>query len=138
MIAGQETWIPVIRHLYRLTSEAGSRVTINSAWVLERPNHGAAALLNEEILKEHYSVICAFLAQRLLSPIPSVHLESSYGLFLTVAVPSRQYATMIQNFLHSDVLSARERSNLIGIGHSGGGGSLYVFISVSLLAIVNQ
>lgn len=47
--------------------------------------------------------------------------------FLTVVVPSRQYATMIQSFLRSDVLSTTERSNLIGIGHSGGGGSLYVF-----------
>lgn len=60
MTVGQETWIPVIKHLYRLTSDSSSRVTIHSAWVLERPNHGAAALLNEEILKKHYSAMCTF------------------------------------------------------------------------------
>ncbi|THH13650.1 hypothetical protein EW146_g6596 [Bondarzewia mesenterica] len=92
----QETWLPVIKHLYHLTSQSTSPIRIHSAWAIERPNHGDAGVLNERELKEHYSVI----------------------------FPSLQYAAAIRAFLASGTLSAHERANLIGIGHSGGGGSL--------------
>ncbi|KAJ7110341.1 Alpha/beta hydrolase fold-1 [Mycena crocata] len=90
----QDTWIPIIQELFRLSWS--SRIKIRSAWVIERPNHGEPALINAEILKEHYSI----------------------------QFPSFQYASAIHSFLTSDILSAAERTNLVGIGHSGGGGSL--------------
>ncbi|KAJ7762406.1 hypothetical protein DFH07DRAFT_814281 [Mycena maculata] len=91
----QDTWIPAIKELFRRASESSS-CKIQSAWVVERPNHGESALINAKILKEHYSV--QFL--------------------------SLQYSTAIHAFLTSNILSASERNNLVGIGHSGGGGSL--------------
>lgn len=54
----KEAWLPVIKRLYKLASQANSRVYIHSVWVIERPNHGDAALLNEVQLREHYRVMC--------------------------------------------------------------------------------
>ncbi|KAJ7103035.1 Alpha/beta hydrolase fold-1 [Mycena belliarum] len=100
----QETWIPVIKELFRLSSQSPSSVKIRSAWVIERPNHGEAALINAKLLKEHYSVL----------------------------FPSLQYASAIHAFLTSDFLSASERNNLVGVGHSGGGGSLIQAVEYGL------
>ncbi|KAK7063764.1 Alpha/beta-hydrolase [Favolaschia claudopus] len=91
----QETWIPVIKEFFRLSS-VSSNLYVRSAWVIERPNHGDSALLNSRLLQEHY----------------------------TVQFTSFQYATAIYTFLTSDFLSPSERDNLVAIGHSGGGGSL--------------
>ncbi|TFY83630.1 hypothetical protein EWM64_g387 [Hericium alpestre] len=41
-----------------------------------------------------------------------------------MAFPAVQYAAAIKAFLASDALSLAERQNLVGVGHSGGGGSL--------------
>ncbi|KAJ6560318.1 hypothetical protein B0H19DRAFT_1376107 [Mycena capillaripes] len=92
----QDTWIPIIKELFRLSSGSSSDVKVQSAWVVERPNHGEPALINAELLKQHYSV----------------------------QFPSLQYATAIHTFLTSSFLSPSERNNLVGVGHSGGGGSL--------------
>jgi len=92
----KDAWLPVIKRLYHLASQSQSRVTIHSVWVIERPNHGDAGVLNEAMLKEHYSVI----------------------------FPSLQYAVAIRAFLASDFLSDRERTNLVAVGHSGAGGSI--------------
>ncbi|KAJ7157104.1 hypothetical protein C8R46DRAFT_1113395, partial [Mycena filopes] len=93
----QETWIPIIKELFRVSSAAASSsVKVGSAWVVERPNHGEAGLLNADLLKKYYSV----------------------------QFPSLQYSTAIHAFLTPGILSASERRNLVGIGHSGGGGSL--------------
>ncbi|KAJ7865673.1 hypothetical protein B0H13DRAFT_2352857 [Mycena leptocephala] len=92
----QDTWIPIIKELFRLSSSESHEVKVHSAWVIERPNHGEPALINAELLKTHYSV----------------------------QFPSLQYATAIHAFLASNILSTPERNNLVGIGHSGGGGSL--------------
>ncbi|KAJ7800757.1 hypothetical protein B0H13DRAFT_1672817 [Mycena leptocephala] len=86
----QETWIPIIKELFRLSS-ATSHLQAHSAWVIERPNHGESALINAELLKTHYSV----------------------------QFPSLQYSTAIHTFLTLGFLSASERNNLVGIGHSG-------------------
>ncbi|KAJ7606865.1 hypothetical protein FB45DRAFT_1068268 [Roridomyces roridus] len=97
----QDTWLPVIKQLFRLSSES---FRVHSAWVVERPNHGEAALLNAAALKEHYSV----------------------------QFPSLQYASAIHAFLTSNILSASERKNLVGAGHSGGGGSLIQAVQYGL------
>ena len=54
----KETWLPVIKRLFDLASQPNSRVVIHSIWVIERPNHGDAAMLNEALLKEFYHVQC--------------------------------------------------------------------------------
>ncbi|KAJ7626298.1 hypothetical protein DFH06DRAFT_1142027 [Mycena polygramma] len=88
----QETWQPVIRELFRLASMPATSVKIRSAWVIEGPNHGDAALLNASVLEEHYSEI-----------FKNMH-----------------YATAIQTSLESGVLSPAEKSSIVGIGFSGG------------------
>ncbi|KAJ7044999.1 hypothetical protein C8F04DRAFT_1249442 [Mycena alexandri] len=99
----QETWIPIIKELFRISSSTGAR-RIGSAWVVDRPNHGNSALVNSEVLKKYYSV----------------------------QFPSLQYSTAIHTFLTSSILSASERRNLVGIGHSGGGGSLIQALNYGL------
>ncbi|KAJ7216463.1 hypothetical protein GGX14DRAFT_391286 [Mycena pura] len=94
----QETWQPVIQEIFRLSSLPTSAVHVHSAWVIERPNHGDAALLNAGILKEHY----------------------------TELFRNWQYATAVKTFLVSELLSPVEKSNIVGIGFSGGGGALCV------------
>jgi len=98
----QDTWTPVIKALF--ASSASSPVKIQSAWVIERPNHGEPALLNAELLKRYYSV----------------------------QFPSLQYSTAIHAFLTSGILSQSEWRNLVGIGHSGGGGSLIQALNYGL------
>ncbi|KAJ7639297.1 hypothetical protein FB45DRAFT_424297 [Roridomyces roridus] len=83
----QETWQPIIHEIFRLS---GSSINIHSAWVVERPNHGDAALLNARVLKEHYT-----------------------ELFINL-----QYATAIQTLLNSDELSPEEKENIVGVGFS--------------------
>ncbi|KAF8999607.1 Alpha/Beta hydrolase protein [Cyathus striatus] len=92
----QETWVPVIKSLYRLTSHQTNTFFIQSAWTIERPNHGDASVLNGQTLNEHYST----------------------------SFPACQYAEAIRAFLASDCLTQQERSNLVAVGHSGGGGSM--------------
>ncbi|KAJ7837424.1 hypothetical protein B0H14DRAFT_2589268 [Mycena olivaceomarginata] len=87
----QDTWIPVIKECFCLSSASSSDIQFRSAWVIERPNHGEPALVNPEPLKKHYSA----------------------------QFPSLQYATAIHTFLTSSFLSVPERNNLVTIGHSG-------------------
>ena len=49
-----------MKELYRLSSQPQSRVFIESMWAIERPNHGDAGVVNEKMLKEHYSISCMF------------------------------------------------------------------------------
>ncbi|KAJ8690337.1 hypothetical protein PTI98_011768 [Pleurotus ostreatus] len=91
----QETAIPVIKELYRLTADSEA-VSIRSAWVVERPNHGDAAQMNEEVLR-HY---------------------------VGKSFPGRIPGAAIRAFLASNILQPEERENLVGVAHSGGGGSL--------------
>ncbi|KAF4586361.1 hypothetical protein EYR38_010637 [Pleurotus pulmonarius] len=93
--SGQETAIPIIKELYRLTTDS-KEVHIHSAWVVERPNHGDAAELNEDVLK-HY-------------------VGNSF--------PGRIPGAAIRAFLGSHILQPNDRENLVGVAHSGGGGSL--------------
>ncbi|THU98500.1 hypothetical protein K435DRAFT_29078 [Dendrothele bispora CBS 962.96] len=91
-----ETWIPVIQELYKLTSDNSLNCNIRSVWVVERPNHGDPGVRNARVLKEHYPVLFRSL----------------------------EYAEAIRVFLDSDFMSTEEKRNLVGVGHSGGGGSL--------------
>ncbi|THU98495.1 hypothetical protein K435DRAFT_28968 [Dendrothele bispora CBS 962.96] len=92
----EPTYIPMVKELFRLSNETSSSIHIRSIWVLERPDHGDAGVVNEETLREHYLVMFRSL----------------------------EYAQAIRTFLEKDFLSTLERQNLIGLGHSGGCGSL--------------
>ncbi|KAH7890619.1 hypothetical protein F5I97DRAFT_1799295 [Phlebopus sp. FC_14] len=89
----QELSLPLIKELFRLADES-PEVNIRSAWVIERPNHGDAGLLNEETLIKHY------------------------------VGKSCKYIMRIRAFLESDLLQPADRVNIVGVAHSGGGGSL--------------
>lgn len=91
-----ELWVPVIKHLYRLQARPGSPIHIRSVWVVDRPNHGDAAQLNEQTLKEHHS--------------------QSFDV--------AAYGAAIAAFIASGTLSKEERANLVALGHSGGTGSM--------------
>ncbi|KAK7449256.1 hypothetical protein VKT23_013400 [Stygiomarasmius scandens] len=94
----EPTYIPIVTELFRLSAEYSSGIHIHSIWVLERPDHGDAGVLNEETLQKHYLV---------MSPVRSL-----------------EYAQAIRTFLEMDFLSTCERKNLVGVGHSGGCGSI--------------
>ncbi|KAF8201338.1 Alpha/beta hydrolase family-domain-containing protein [Mycena galopus ATCC 62051] len=90
------TMVP--RRLLDPLVETPAGAQIRSVWVVEQPNHGAAAELNEAILKKRF------------------HTKFS----------SMQNAAAIQAFLDSDMLSPIEKQNLVGIGHSAGTGVLVI------------
>ncbi|THH07840.1 hypothetical protein EW146_g9188 [Bondarzewia mesenterica] len=93
-----DLWIPVIKHLYRLQGQPNSPIRILSVWVVDRPNHGDAALLNEDALKRHHS---------------EVFNVEDYGAAIT-------------SFIDSGTLSQDERASLVALGHSGGTGSIVI------------
>ncbi|KAJ6478497.1 hypothetical protein C8R47DRAFT_1198439, partial [Mycena vitilis] len=88
----QEAWQPAIRELLRLASLPAATVKIHFAWIIERPNHGDAVLLNAPVLEEHYPEM-----------FKNMH-----------------YATAIQTFLETEILSPAEKSSIVGVGFSGG------------------
>lgn len=67
-LSGQETALPLIKELYRLTA-GSNEVYIHSVWVVERPNHGDAAKLNEEVLKHYVGKSCRSSAFHLVTPL---------------------------------------------------------------------
>ncbi|KAF9228326.1 hypothetical protein BS17DRAFT_763830 [Gyrodon lividus] len=96
----QETSLPFIKELFRLADQR-PEVNINSVWVIERPNHGDAGVLNEETLIKHY---------------------------VNKSFPGRLFGAGIRAFLESDLLQAADRVNLVGIAHSGAGGSMLILV----------
>ncbi|KAI0311931.1 hypothetical protein OF83DRAFT_1148653 [Amylostereum chailletii] len=89
-------WIPVIKHLYRMQEQQDSPIHILSIWVVDRPNHGDAAVLNAETIDKHY-----------------------HDFF-----PSAEYGAAMSDLVHSGLLSAQETDSLVALGHSGGGASI--------------
>lgn len=47
----------MIKELYRLAA-ASKEVYIHSVWVVERPNHGDAAEMNEDVLRHYVGKSC--------------------------------------------------------------------------------
>ncbi|KAH8096998.1 Alpha/beta hydrolase fold-1 [Cristinia sonorae] len=98
----KEHWEPTIDHLVNLLSnDKQSRPKIHEIWSLDCPNHGAAAILNEEELQWGYSAVFGW----------------------------EEYARSVQTFLKGkgtgvpvDFSSRR----LVGIGHSMGAISLMI------------
>lgn len=61
----KEIWEPTIEHLYDCLEkgESSSPVRIRDVWAIDAPNHGDAAVLNEEALEWGYSPTCEFCAE---------------------------------------------------------------------------
>lgn len=55
VIIGSETWIPTIKRLFQLQSHSLSTVRIAQIWVVDAQNHGDAAVLNDQVLKDKFS-----------------------------------------------------------------------------------
>ncbi|KAJ7590094.1 Alpha/beta hydrolase fold-1 [Mycena floridula] len=98
-----DLWLPVIEHLCTLQNQPGCPIRIMSVWIMDRPNHGDAAVLNEEALNKFHSD--SFLSQ--------------------------DYIAAIDTFLSLDLLSQPERENLVGLSHSSGAGPLLGALSLS-------
>ncbi|EPQ53215.1 alpha/beta-hydrolase [Gloeophyllum trabeum ATCC 11539] len=98
-----ELWLPIIKTIYKDSVNAGHK--IRSIWAVDCPNHGDAHILNEEVLKDQY--------------------PSQFSL--------REYGAAISTFLSSGLLSSAEVSNLVGVGHSGGGGALAVAAAIACI-----
>lgn len=56
----KEQWEPTLRHLFELSAKptSGAQVKIKEVWSIDAPNHGDAAVLNEETLRWGYEPIC--------------------------------------------------------------------------------
>ena len=57
----KEHWEPSIEHLYDFfagSDDSNTKIRIREVWSIDAPNHGEAAILNEEALQWGYQPIC--------------------------------------------------------------------------------
>lgn len=59
----KELFEPLIERLLDL-SDAPGRAAIREAWAIDAPNHGDAAVLNEQVLQWGYQPSCAYSGSR--------------------------------------------------------------------------
>ena len=57
--ADKETWEPTIEHLFEIQEFAADGLRIGEVWSSDSPNHGQAAVINEEALLRRPQGICA-------------------------------------------------------------------------------
>ncbi|EIM82553.1 uncharacterized protein STEHIDRAFT_114446 [Stereum hirsutum FP-91666 SS1] len=91
-----DLWIPAIKHLFNLQAQFHASLRIISIWVVDRPNHDDAAVLNEKVLNEFYA-------------------ESFDNV---------EYGMAVRSFIEGGCLSDDEKENLVAIAHSGSGASV--------------
>ncbi|KAG6909417.1 hypothetical protein DXG01_000570 [Tephrocybe rancida] len=53
----KEQWEPTIEELYALLAGTGGSSKVREIWSIDAPNHGDAAVLNEDVLKQGYEPI---------------------------------------------------------------------------------
>jgi len=102
----KETWEPTISRIFHGSSNSQShRSRPRDAWVIECPNHGASAVLNDGLLQrpEHSG---SFTCER--------------------------YAQAVYRFLHSKYFNLPQRSkqDLVGLGHSLGGVAMIILQAI--------
>lgn len=57
----KEQWEPTLEHLFDAAKQDGGiRPKIHDIWALDCPNHGDAAVINEEELQWGYSRVCKY------------------------------------------------------------------------------
>jgi len=89
-----ELWLPTIKHLFDEQAKSDSHIYIRHVWAVEWPNYGDAAVLNEIVLKEHYSE----------------------------AITQRNVGIAVRRLVRSGLIDL-ENSKLVGLSHSAGCGS---------------
>lgn len=57
--ADKETWEPTVEHLFKLQGSAKDGLWVGEVWSSDSPNHGHAAVINEEALLRRPQGICA-------------------------------------------------------------------------------
>lgn len=113
----KEIWEPTIDDLFAMK---GGK--IRDVWSIDAPNHGDAAMLNEEVLQWGYETCARF--------------TTTFFILLSLKrslVRWEEYARLLHAFLLGlgtgvDVNFRKRR--LIGVGHSSGAGALYVCMFV--------
>lgn len=57
----KEHWEPTLKHLYeRFLAQTTLRVKVRDVWCIDAPNHGHAAVLNEQTLTYYYNEECEY------------------------------------------------------------------------------
>lgn len=131
----KEHWEPTIEHLYHLIGSTTSE--IREVWSIDAPNHGDAAVLNEETLQWGYQPICtcppAHASLRALIVCPTQYrIRRPASPRRTVSW--EEYARSIHALLRglgTGVDADFSAHNLVAIGHSMGAISLSVALPVS-------
>lgn len=134
----KEHWEPAIDELYSLFDEGKEIDKIREVWSIDAPNHGDAAVLNEETLRFYLptcmSNLPVFISHFRVHSNRGFHLDASYPprnvinpLFIYLKVAWEEYARSIHAFLAGlgtgvDVDFSTHR--LVAIGHSMGAASL--------------
>lgn len=70
----------MVERLYELQGGSGSAAHIGTVWFVEAPNHGDSAILNKDVLRNHFSTNCtdAFhLFSIITHPTPTFQFRSS-------------------------------------------------------------
>lgn len=107
-----ELYLATFEDLFALSSHPTSPFHIRSIWLIEHANHGESSLLNEDILKKHFSGKCKH---------PSIiHRSRAYRV---PAVPMSYYAAGVEEFLRSGLVNLHD-PYLVPVAHCGGGGGL--------------
>jgi len=57
----KETWEPTIEHLFKLQESTTNRLRVGEVWSSDSPNHGEAAVINEEALLKRPQGISGYL-----------------------------------------------------------------------------
>ncbi|KAI0041924.1 hypothetical protein FA95DRAFT_1610604 [Auriscalpium vulgare] len=96
-----ELWIPLVRRLFQ--AQQNFPVRFGAAWVVEPPNHGDGAVLNEALLTSRYKEL----------------------------FPIAQYGAAIKALVESPHVHPGDRTNLVAVTHSAGVAALFFGMSTS-------
>lgn len=73
----KEQWEPTIEHIYEHLAAGKTGVRIRDVWSIDCPNHGEAAVLNEQTLKWGYHICLFGLSRRAQGDIADSIVQST-------------------------------------------------------------